>query len=107
VSQELTIFHDVAKALNPAHLDSILQPSWKNGGVLPPDTVVADVDEEKTAYFAIAVGAAAEVLSKERLKVGKESPVGGAARQLLIVPCGGRCAFSSRLDEITQVKTRR
>jgi len=54
-----------------------------------PDTwSLLMVDEEKDElYFAIAVGAAAEVLSKERLKVG-EGIAGWVARhgQLLIVP---------------------
>jgi len=75
-----------------------------------PDTwSLLMVDEEKDElYFAIAVGAAAEVLSKERLKVG-EGIAGWVARhgQLLIVPnVEGDARFFVALDEITQVKTR-
>jgi GAF domain-containing protein len=112
LSQELTIFHDVAKALTSSlNLDSILQTIMeKMAEYFRPDTwSLLMVDEEKDElYFAIAVGAAAEVLSKERLKVG-EGIAGWVARhgQLLIVPnVEGDARFSSRLDEITQVKTR-
>src|ERR1700730_10832829 len=74
-SQELTIFHDVAKALTSSlNLDSILQTIMeKMAEYSRPDTwSLLMVDEEKDElYFAIAVGAAAEVLSKARLKVGE------------------------------------
>src|SRR6266481_663626 len=74
LSQELTIFHDVAKALTSSlNLDSILQTIMeKMAEYFRPDTwSLLMVDEEKDElYFAIAVGAAAEVLSKARLKVG-------------------------------------
>jgi len=75
LSQELTIFHDVAKALTSSlNLDSILQTIMeKMAEYFRPDTwSLLMVDEEKDElYFAIAVGAAAEVLSKARLKVGE------------------------------------
>ena len=112
LSQELTIFHDVAKALTSSlNLDSILQTIMeKMAEYFRPDTwSLLMVDEEKEElYFAIAVGAAAEVLSKARLKVG-EGIAGWVAKhgQVLIVPdvqCDPR--FSSRLDEMTQLQTR-
>jgi diguanylate cyclase (GGDEF)-like protein len=112
LSQELTIFHDVAKALTSSlNLDSILQTIMeKMAEYFRPDTwSLLMVDEEKDElYFAIAVGAAAEVLSKARLKVG-EGIAGWVAKhgQVLIVPdvqCDPR--FSSRLDEMTQLQTR-
>src|ERR1019366_5644619 len=75
-----------------------------------PDTwSLLMVDEEKDElYFAIAVGAAAEVLSKARLKLG-EGIAGWVAKHenALIVPdvqCDPR--FSSRLDEMTRLQTR-
>src|ERR1700733_1134111 len=111
-SQELTIFHDVAKALTSSlNLDSILQTIMeKMAEYFRPDTwSLLMVDEEKDElYFAIAVGAAAEVLSKARLKVG-EGIVGWVAKhgQPLIVPdVQTDPRFSSRLDEITRLQTR-
>ena len=66
LSQELTIFHDVAKALTSSlNLDSILQTIMeKMAEYFRPDTwSLLMVDEEKDElYFAIAVGAAAAVL---------------------------------------------
>src|SRR5271166_4086574 len=112
LSQELTIFHDVAKALTSSlNLDSILQTIMeKMAEYFRPDTwSLLMVDEEKDElYFAIAVGAAAEVLSKARLKVG-EGIAGWVARQgqVLIVPdVRSDPRFSSRLDEMTRVITR-
>ena len=112
LSQELTIFHDVAKALTSSlHLDSILQTIMeKMAEYFRPDTwSLLMVDEEKDElYFAIAVGAAAEVLSRARLKLG-EGIAGWVARhgQPLIVPdVQADKRFSSRLDEMTQIKTR-
>ena len=72
LSQELTIFHDVAKALTSSlNLDSILQTIMeKMAEYFRPDTwSLLMVDEEKDElYFAIAVGAAAEVLAKEGIE---------------------------------------
>jgi signal transduction protein with GAF and PtsI domain len=83
LSQELIIFHDVAKALTSSlNLDSILQTIMeKMAEYFRPDTwSLLMVDEEKDElYFAIAVGAAAEALSKARLKVG-EGIAGWVAR---------------------------
>src|ERR1700723_1689071 len=112
LSQELSIFHDVAKALTSSlNLDSILQTIMeKMAEYFRPDTwSLLMVDEEKDElYFAIAVGAAAEVLSKARLKMG-EGIAGWVARQgqVLIVPdVQTDPRFSSRLDEITRLQTR-
>jgi diguanylate cyclase (GGDEF)-like protein len=112
LSQELTIFHDVAKALTSSlNLDSILQTIMeKMAEYFRPDTwSLLMVDEEKDElYFAIAVGAAAEALSQARLKVG-EGIAGWVAKhgQMLIVPdVQSDPRFSSRLDEITQLQTR-
>jgi len=111
MSQELTIFHDVAKALTSSlNLDSILQTIMeKMAEYFRPDTwSLLMVDEEKDElYFAIAVGAASDVLTKVRLKVG-EGLAGWVARhgQPLIVPdVKADPRFSSRLDELTQLKT--
>src|ERR1700726_189414 len=110
-SQELTIFHDVAKALTSSlDLDSILQTIMeKMAEYFRPDTwSLLMVDEEKDElYFAIAVGAAAEVLAKARLKVG-EGIAGWVAKhgQALIVPdVQNDPRFSARLDEITRLQT--
>jgi diguanylate cyclase (GGDEF)-like protein len=112
LSQELTIFHDVAKALTSSlNLDSILQTIMeKMAEYFRPDTwSLLMVDEEKDElFFAIAVGAAADVLSKVRLKVG-EGIAGWVAKhgQVLIVPdVQNDPRFSSRLDEMTRLQTR-
>src|SRR5579862_360009 len=74
-SQELNIFHDVAKALTSSlDLDSILQTIMeKMAEYFRPDTwSLLMVDEQKDElYFAIAVGAAAEALKDIRLKLGE------------------------------------
>src|SRR5437660_770308 len=112
LSQELTIFHDVAKALTSSlNLDSILQTIMeKMAEYFRPDTwSLLMVDEEKDElYFAIAVGAAAEVLSKARLKVG-EGIAGWVAKhgQALIVPdVYSDPRFAKRIDEMTKLETR-
>src|ERR1700726_2189996 len=74
-NQELTIFHDVAKALTSSlDLDSILQTIMeKMAETFRPDTwsllMVDDARDE--LYFAIAVGSASEALKNVRLKVGE------------------------------------
>src|SRR6059036_4238450 len=90
-SQELTIFHDVAKALTSSlDLDSILQTIMeKMAEYFRPDTwslLMVDGEREEL-YFAIAVGDAAETLKTVRLKVG-EGIAGWVARhgESLIVP---------------------
>src|SRR5208282_3843499 len=74
-SQELTIFHDVAKALTSSlDLDSILQTIMeKMAQHFRPDTwSLLMVDEKQSELsFAIAVGAAAEALKDVRLKMGE------------------------------------
>ena len=74
-NQELTIFHDVAKALTSSlDLDSILQTIMeKMAEYFRPDTwSLLMVDEQHDElYFAIAVGDAAEALKNVRLKVGE------------------------------------
>jgi transcriptional regulator with GAF, ATPase, and Fis domain len=78
LSQELAIFHDVAKALTSSlDLDCILQTIMeKMAEYFRPDTwSLLMVDEERQdLYFAIAVGTASEALKNVRLKVGGESP---------------------------------
>jgi diguanylate cyclase (GGDEF)-like protein len=112
LSQELTIFHDVAKALTSSlDLDSILQTIMeKMAEYFRPETwSLLMVDEEKgELYFAIAVGAAAEVLAKARVKVG-EGIAGWVAMhgETLIVPdVQNDPRFSPRFDELTRWQTR-
>ena len=70
--QELSIFHDVAKALTSSlNLDSILQTIMeKMAEFFRPDTwSLLMVDEQRNdLYFAIAVGDAADTLKSVRLK---------------------------------------
>src|SRR5450432_21218 len=90
-NQELTIFHDVAKALTSSlDLDSILQTIMeKMAEYFRPDTwSLLMVDEgHDDLYFAIAVGKASEALKNVRLKVG-EGIAGWVAKhgEKLIVP---------------------
>ncbi len=74
-NQELTIFHDVAKALTSSlDLDSILQTIMeKMAEYFRPDTwSLLMVDEgHDELYFAIAVGDKAEALKNVRLKMGE------------------------------------
>ena len=111
-SQELTIFHDVAKALTSSlDLDSILQTILeKMAEYFRPDTwSLLMVDEPKNElYFAIAVGPAAEALADARLKVG-EGVAGWVAQhgEAVIVPdVQNDPRFSPRLDEMTRWQTR-
>ena len=110
-SQELSIFHDVAKALTSSlDLDSILQTIMeKMAEYFRPDTwSLLMVDESKSElYFAIAVGTASEALKNVRLKVG-EGIAGHVAKygETLIVPdvrADGR--FAKRIDDVTQWET--
>src|SRR6266446_10646369 len=109
--QELGIFHDVAKALTSSlDLDSILQTIMeKMAEYFCPETwSLLMVDEQKgELYFAIAVGAAAEVLANARVKMG-EGIAGWVAKhgQTLIVPdVANDPRFSRRLDEMTRWQT--
>ncbi len=110
--QELTIFHDVAKALTSSlDLDSILQTIMeKMAEYFRPDTwSLLMVDEEHNElYFAIAVGDAAEALKNARLKVG-EGIAGWVAKhgERLVVPdVYTDPRFAKRIDELTKWETR-
>jgi diguanylate cyclase (GGDEF)-like protein len=110
-SQELAIFHDVAKALTSSlDLDSILQTILeKMAEYFRPDTwSLLMVDEAKNElYFAIAVGTASEALKNVRLKVG-EGIAGHVAKygEKLIVPdVAADPRFAKRIDQTTQWET--
>jgi diguanylate cyclase (GGDEF)-like protein len=110
-TQELNIFHDVAKALTSSlDLDSILQTILeKMAEYFRPDTwSLLMVDEEKgELYFAIAVGTASEALKNVRLKVG-EGIAGHVAKygEKLIVPdVSADQRFAKRIDQVTQWET--
>ena len=111
-SQELNIFHDVAKALTSSlDLDSILQTIMeKMAEYFRPDTwSLLMVDEEHNElYFAIAVGDAADALKDVRLKVG-EGIAGWVAKhgERVVVPdVYTDPRFAKRIDEMTQWETR-
>ena len=111
-SQELTIFHDVAKALTSSlDLDSILQTIMeKMAEYFRPDTwSLLMVDEQKDElYFAIAVGEAAEALKDIRLKVG-EGIAGWVAKhgeQVILSDVESDPRFAKRIDEATHCQTR-
>ena len=110
--QELTIFHDVAKALTSMlDLDSILQAIMeKMAEYFRPDTwsllMVDEVTDE--LYFAIAVGDASESLISVRLKVG-EGIAGCVAKhgeQLIVPDVLNDPRFAKRIDEVTKWETR-
>jgi diguanylate cyclase (GGDEF)-like protein len=110
-SQELTIFHDVAKALTSSlDLDSILQTIMdKMAEYFRPETwslLMLD-HEQNELYFAIAVGTASESLKDVRLKVG-EGIAGHVAKhgETLIVPdVAADTRFNKRIDEMTKWET--
>ena len=111
-SQELTIFHDVAKALTSSlDLDSILQTIMeKMAEYFRPDTwsllMVDEVQDE--LYFAIAVGDAAEALKNVRLKMG-EGIAGWVAKHgehVISADVENDPRFAKRIDETTQWETR-
>jgi diguanylate cyclase (GGDEF)-like protein len=111
-SQELSIFHDVAKALTSSlDLDSILQTIMeKMAEYFRPDTwslLMVDEDHDEL-YFAIAVGEAAEALKSVRLKVG-EGIAGWVAKhgeQLIVPDVEADPRFAKRIDEATKCETR-
>jgi diguanylate cyclase (GGDEF)-like protein len=111
-SQELHIFHDVAKALTSSlDLDSILQTIMeKMAEYFQPDTwslLMVDAERDEL-YFAIAVGSAAEALKNVRLKVG-EGIAGHVAKhgEKLVVPdVMTDPRFTKRIDEMTKWETR-
>jgi diguanylate cyclase (GGDEF)-like protein len=111
-SQELTIFHDVAKALTSSlDLDSILQTIMeKMAEYFRPDTwSLLMVDEQRNElYFAIAVGEAAEALKNVRLKLG-EGIAGWVAKQgeqVISDNVHDDPRFAKHVDDITQWQTR-
>src|SRR5579859_7486739 len=111
-SQEMTIFHDVAKALTSSlDLDSILQTIMeKMAEYFRPGTwSLLMVDEARDElYFAIAVGEKAEALKNVRLKVG-EGIAGWVAKhgEARIVPdVRTDPYFASRVDDATKWETR-
>src|ERR1700752_5296391 len=111
LSQELTIFHDVAKALTSSlDLDSILQTIMeKMAEYFQPDTwSLLMVDEQKMElYFAIAIGSASEALKHVRLKVG-EGIAGHVAKfgeKLVFPDVRADQRFARRIDDITQLET--
>ena len=110
--QELSIFHDVAKALTSSlNLNSVLQTIMdKMAEYFRPDTwsllMVDDAKDE--LYFAIAVGDAADMLKSVRLKVG-EGIAGWVAKHgepLLVPDVYTDPRFTKRVDEMTKWKTR-
>jgi diguanylate cyclase (GGDEF)-like protein len=110
--QELTIFHDVAKALTSSlDLDSILQTIMeKMAEYFRPDTwSLLMVDEQRDElYFAIAVGDAAEALKNVRLKLG-EGIAGWVAKngeQVISDNVHDDPRFAKHVDDITQWQTR-
>ena len=111
-SQELNIFHDVAKALTSSlDLDSILQTILeKMAEYFRPDTWsllrVAEPNDE--LYFAIAVGEKSEALKDVRLKVG-EGIAGWVAKHgepVISDDVDHDPRFSRRADEATKMETR-
>jgi diguanylate cyclase (GGDEF)-like protein len=110
-SQELSIFHDVAKALTSSlDLDSILQTIMdKMAEYFRPDTwSLLMVDEQRDElYFAIAVGEAAEALKNVRLKLG-EGIAGWVAKhgeQVISPDVRNDPRFAKHIDDITQWQT--
>src|SRR3954468_17514348 len=111
-SQELRIFHDVAKALTSSlDLDSVLQTIMeKMAEYFRPDTWSLLMVDELTdeLYFAIAVGDASDSLKSVRLKMG-EGIAGWVAKhgESLIVPdVYTDPRFAKRIDEMTKWQTR-
>jgi diguanylate cyclase (GGDEF)-like protein len=110
-SQELSIFHDVAKALTSSlDLDSILQTIMeKMAEYFRPDTwSLLMVDEQRNElYFAIAVGEAAEALKNVRLKMD-EGIAGWVAKhgeQVISTDVQNDPRFAKHVDHITQWQT--
>src|SRR5262245_48394846 len=111
-NQEVTIFHDVAKALTSSlDLDSILQTIMeKMAEYFRPDNwslLMVDVARDEL-YFAIGVGNAAESLKNVRLEVG-EGIAGWVAKhgeQLIVPDVYTDVRFAKRIDEMTKWETR-
>jgi diguanylate cyclase (GGDEF)-like protein len=110
--EEISIFHDVAKALTSSlDLDAVLQTIMDNiARFFKPDTwSLLMVDEQKDElYFAIAVGPASDTLKTLRLKVG-EGIAGWVAKHgdSVIVPdVYTDPRFAKRIDEMTKWQTK-
>lgn len=110
--EELTFFHDIAKALTSSlNLDQVLQNIMdKMATFYRPDTwsllMVDDAKDE--LYFAITVGDSAAKLKAIRLKIG-EGIAGWVAKngEPLIVPdVYDDPRFARRLEEMSRWKTR-
>jgi diguanylate cyclase (GGDEF)-like protein len=111
-SQEVTIFHDVAKALTSSlDLASILQTIMdKMGEYFHPDTwSLLMVDEaQENLSFAIAVGDKSEELKDVKLKMG-EGIAGWVAEHgeaRVVADVRTDPFFASRVDETTKWTTR-
>ena len=111
-SQELTIFHDVAKALTSSlDLDSILQTIMeKMAEYFRPDTwslLMVDDEHARTLFRDCGGATAAEALKNVRLKVG-EGIAGWVAKhgeQLVVPDVAADPRFAKRIDESTQWET--
>ena len=108
---ELSIFHDVAKALTSSlNLDSVLQTIMeKMAEYFRPDTWSLLMVDEGTdeLYFAIAVGDASDSLKSVRLKMG-EGIAGWVAKhgeQLIVPDVYTDPRFAKRIDDMTKLRT--
>ena len=108
---ELSIFHDVAKALTSSlNLDSVLQTIMeKMAEYFRPDTWSLLMVDEMTdeLYFAIAVGDASDSLKSVRLKMG-EGIAGWVAKhgeQLIVPDVYTDPRFAKRIDDMTKLRT--
>src|SRR6266568_7673579 len=109
--QEITIFHDVAKALTSSlDLDSILQTIMEKMAEYfrPENWSLLMVDEQKQElYFAIAVGPKAEALKNLRLKIGEgiAGHVAKYGKQEIVPDVRADRRFAKRIDKFTQWET--
>src|SRR6266849_2952455 len=108
---ELSIFHDVAKALTSSlNLDSVLQTIMeKMAEYFRPDTWSLLMVDEMTdeLYFAIAVGDASDSLKSVCLKMG-EGIAGWVAKhgeQLIVPDVYTDPRFAKRIDDMTKLRT--
>src|SRR5438067_10666365 len=109
---ELSIFHDVAKALTSSlNLVSVLQTIMeKMAEYFRPHTWSLLMVDEMTdeLYFAIAVGDASDSLKSVRLKMG-EGIAGWVAKhgeQLIVPDVYTDPRFAKRIDDMTKWRTR-
>jgi diguanylate cyclase (GGDEF)-like protein len=110
--RELTVFHDIGKALTSTlDLSRVLETTMEQvSRLFRPDTwslLLVD-QEKKDLYFEIAVGQAAEELKKIRLKMG-EGVAGWVAQHsepVFISDAGSDTRFTPRVDHVTQMETR-